>query len=180
MILNCKNLTIEFSTYFNSRLQINIKGLFLSLPVQRLTSHCRRWHHIWAGGYCSVLEVSGTKKVFLLNIFVCKKRLCPSLSLCNYQCSNHQSSDDHYKNHQMFTAFNTYWSFQINPGQTVRWKKMILWNFVATSSLLLHSKSFSKNSFVLFTFTLFSHVGAKCQCGSYLQKLKITRYFAFF
>ena len=76
--------------------------------------------------------------------------------------------------------FNTYWSFQINPGQTVRWKKMILWNFVATSSLLLHSKSFSKNSFVLFTFTLFSHVGAKCQCGSYLQKLKITRYFAFF
>ena len=92
--------------------------------------------------------------------------------LCNNQCSNHQSSDDHYKNHQMFTAFNTYWSFQINPGQTVRWKKMILWNFVATSSLLLHSKSFSKNSFVLFTFTLFSHVGAKCQCGSYLKKTR--------
>ena len=91
-----------------------------------------------------------------------------------------QSSDDHYKNHQMFTAFNTYWSFQINPGQTVRWKKMILWNFVATSSLLLHSKSFSKNSFVLFTFTLFSHVGAKCQCGSYLQKLKLTQNFSLF
>ena len=42
------------------------------LAVQWLVDHSQRWHHIEAGGYCSVLEVSGTKKVFLLDFLFVK------------------------------------------------------------------------------------------------------------